>query len=212
MPQPAGEREGLCRSLSCQSCVRLRIRRCRELDRSGMSFEMSAHKSTLSRCWFHSPSRRQRKARGRPVSIPPGAVHAGKGAQGGRPVSPQAWRLAVIMGRAFPPMSDSCDSLSPFQDGFRVRQTQGMGHDSRLNEHTKGGRKVGEGAKGRGERTSSDEDLNPVPDSLPADGADSQGLAALKAGAMSALEDQFDLVVDADRAGDALLHLAVAAL
>lgn len=135
----------------------------------------------------------------------------GKEHRAGGPFPHKLGGSLSLWGERFP-MSDSCDSLSPFQDGFRVRQTQGMGHDSRLNEHTKGGRKVGEGAKGRGERTSSDEDLNPVPDSLPADGADSQGLAALKAGAMSALEDQFDLVVDADRAGDALLHLAVAAL
>lgn len=65
---------------------------------------------------------------------------------------------------------------------------------------------------GREASVSLDKDLDPLPDSLPADGADSEGCAAVWARAMSTLEDQFDLVVDADGAGDALLHLPVAAL
>lgn len=65
---------------------------------------------------------------------------------------------------------------------------------------------------GREASVSLDEDLNPLPDRLPADGADSEGCAAVWARAMSTLEDQFDLVIDANGAGDALLHLSVAVL
>lgn len=61
-------------------------------------------------------------------------------------------------------------------------------------------------------RVASDEDLDPLPDGLPADGADVEGCAALGTGAVATLEDQLDLVVNADGAGDALLHLTVAAL
>lgn len=56
------------------------------------------------------------------------------------------------------------------------------------------------------------EQLNPLADGLTADGAGLQRGAALDAGGVSALEDQFDVVVDADRAGDPLLHLPVARL
>lgn len=65
---------------------------------------------------------------------------------------------------------------------------------------------------GREASISLDKDLNPLPDSLPADGADSKGCTAVWARAMSTLEDQFDLVVDANGAGDALFHLPVAVL
>lgn len=65
---------------------------------------------------------------------------------------------------------------------------------------------------GREASVSLDKDLNPLPDSLPADGAHSKGCAAVWARAMSTLEDQFDLVIDANRAGDALFHLPVAIL
>lgn len=65
---------------------------------------------------------------------------------------------------------------------------------------------------GREASVSLDEDLNPLADSLPADGADSEGCAAVWARAMSTLEYQFDLVIDANRAGDALFHLPVAVL
>lgn len=54
--------------------------------------------------------------------------------------------------------------------------------------------------------------LNPLADGLSADGAGLQRGAALNAGGVSALEDQFDVVVDADGAGDALLHLPVTRL
>lgn len=59
---------------------------------------------------------------------------------------------------------------------------------------------------------SSDEQLDPLPDGLPADGAGLERGAAVDAGGVSALEDQLDVVVDADGAGDALLHLSVAGL
>lgn len=65
---------------------------------------------------------------------------------------------------------------------------------------------------GREASASLDEDLDPLADGLPADGADGEGCAAVRAGAVAALEHQFDLVVDADRAGDALFHLPVAVL
>jgi len=65
---------------------------------------------------------------------------------------------------------------------------------------------------GREASISLDKDRNPLPDSLPADGADSEGCAAVWARAMSTLEDQFDLVINANRAGDALFHLPVAVL
>lgn len=71
---------------------------------------------------------------------------------------------------------------------------------------------VKEVGTGREASVSLDKDLNPLPDSLPADGAHSKSCAAVWARAMSALEDQFDLVIDANRAGDALLHLPVAVL
>lgn len=56
------------------------------------------------------------------------------------------------------------------------------------------------------------EQLNPLADGLPADGAGLERGAALDAGGVSALEDQFDVVVDADGAGDPLLHLTVSRL
>lgn len=54
--------------------------------------------------------------------------------------------------------------------------------------------------------------LNPLADGLSADGAGLERGAALDAGGVSALEDQFDVVVDADGAGDSLLHLPVSRL
>lgn len=65
---------------------------------------------------------------------------------------------------------------------------------------------------GREASISLDKDLDPLLDSLPADGADGKGCAAVWARAVSALEDQFDLVIEANRAGDALFHLPVAVL
>lgn len=54
--------------------------------------------------------------------------------------------------------------------------------------------------------------MDALPDGLAADGAGLERGAAVDAGGMSALEHQLDVVVDADGAGDALLHLAVAGL
>lgn len=54
--------------------------------------------------------------------------------------------------------------------------------------------------------------LNPLADGLSADGAGLERGAALDAGGVSTLEDQFDVVVDADGAGDSLLHLPVSRL
>lgn len=59
---------------------------------------------------------------------------------------------------------------------------------------------------------SSDKQLDPLTDGLPADRAGLECSAAVDAGGVSALEDQLDVVVDADGAGDPLLHLAVARL
>lgn len=56
------------------------------------------------------------------------------------------------------------------------------------------------------------EQLNALADGLSADGAGLQRGAALNAGGVAALEDQFDVVVDADGACDPLLHLPVARL
>lgn len=56
----------------------------------------------------------------------------------------------------------------------------------------------------------SDEELDPFADGLPADGAGFESGTAVDAGGVAALEHQLDLVVDADGAGDALLHLPVA--
>lgn len=58
----------------------------------------------------------------------------------------------------------------------------------------------------------SDEQLDALSDGLPADRAGLERGAAVDAGGVAALEDQLDLVVDADGAGDALLHLPVARL
>lgn len=58
----------------------------------------------------------------------------------------------------------------------------------------------------------SDEQLDPLADGLSADGAGFEGGAAVDAGGVAALEHQLDVVVDADGAGDALLHLPVARL
>lgn len=58
----------------------------------------------------------------------------------------------------------------------------------------------------------SDEQLDPLADGLAADGAGLERGAAVDAGGVSALEDQLDLVVDADGAGDSLLHLPEAGL
>ena len=61
-------------------------------------------------------------------------------------------------------------------------------------------------------RTSSDEQLDPLADGLPADRAGLERGAAVDAGGVSALEDQLDVVVDADGAGDSLFHLPIAGL
>lgn len=66
--------------------------------------------------------------------------------------------------------------------------------------------------RGGGSEASSDKDLDPLPDGLAADGAHGEGGAAVWARAVATLEHQLDLVVDADGAGDPLLHLPVAAL
>lgn len=58
----------------------------------------------------------------------------------------------------------------------------------------------------------SDEELDPLADGLAADGAGFEGGAAVDAGGVATLEDQLDVVVDADGTGDALLHLTVAGL
>lgn len=62
------------------------------------------------------------------------------------------------------------------------------------------------------ERPASNKDLNPFTDGLSADRADGQGRAALQARAVTALEDQLDVVIDTDGARDALFHLPVAVL
>ena len=62
------------------------------------------------------------------------------------------------------------------------------------------------------EQRSSDEQLDALADGLPADGARLECGAAVDAGGVATLEHQLDLVVDADGAGDALLHLTVAGL
>lgn len=58
----------------------------------------------------------------------------------------------------------------------------------------------------------SDKQLDPLADGLPADRAGLERCAAVDAGGVSALEDQLDVVVDTDGAGDSLLHLTVARL
>lgn len=63
----------------------------------------------------------------------------------------------------------------------------------------------------RGQK-SSDEQLDALADGLAADGAGLERGTAVDAGGVSALEDQLDVVVDADWAGDPLLHLTVARL
>ncbi len=64
----------------------------------------------------------------------------------------------------------------------------------------------------RSKRRASDEQLDPLADGLPADGAGFERGAAVDAGGVAALEHQLDVVVDADGAGDALLHLSVTRL
>lgn len=56
------------------------------------------------------------------------------------------------------------------------------------------------------------EDLDAVADGLAADGAGAERRAARRARAVATLEHEADVAVDANRAGDALLHLPVAAL
>lgn len=58
----------------------------------------------------------------------------------------------------------------------------------------------------------SDKQLDPLADGLPADRAGLERRAAVDAGGVSALENQLDVVVDTDGAGDSLLHLTVARL
>lgn len=69
---------------------------------------------------------------------------------------------------------------------------------------------AGAGALRETGRRRSDEQLDALADGLPADGAGLERRAAVDAGGVSALEDQLDVVVDADGAGDPLLHLPVA--
>lgn len=59
---------------------------------------------------------------------------------------------------------------------------------------------------------SSDKQLDPLADGLSADGAGFERGAAVDAGGVAALEHQLDVVIDADGARDALLHLPVARL
>lgn len=56
----------------------------------------------------------------------------------------------------------------------------------------------------------SNEELDPLSDALPAYGTGFESGAALHAGGVAALKHELDLVVDADGASDALLHLPVA--
>lgn len=72
----------------------------------------------------------------------------------------------------------------------------------------RGSRPWGEKAR----EQSSNKDVYPFPDSLSADGADGEGRAALQAGPVPTLEDQFDLVVDTNGTCDPFFHLAVAIL
>lgn len=59
---------------------------------------------------------------------------------------------------------------------------------------------------------SSDKQLDPLADGLPADRAGLKRGAAVDAGGVPALEDQLDVVIDADGTGHPLLHLTVAGL
>lgn len=61
-------------------------------------------------------------------------------------------------------------------------------------------------------RGRSDEQLDALADGLPADGAGLESRAAVHTGGVSTLKDKLDVVVDADGAGDPLLHLPVARL
>lgn len=56
----------------------------------------------------------------------------------------------------------------------------------------------------------SDIELDPLADALAAYGAGLEGGAALHAGGVAALKHELDVVVDANGASDALLHLPVA--
>lgn len=56
----------------------------------------------------------------------------------------------------------------------------------------------------------SDKKLDPFADALAAYGAGLEGGAALHAGGVATLKHKLDVVVDADGASDALLHLPVA--
>lgn len=58
----------------------------------------------------------------------------------------------------------------------------------------------------------SDKKLDPLADALAAYGAGLEGGAALHAGGMAALKHELNVVVDADRASDTLLHLPIARL
>lgn len=62
------------------------------------------------------------------------------------------------------------------------------------------------------DRGSSDKELDPLADGLSADRAGLERGTAVDAGGVSTLEDQLDVVVNADGAGDPLLHLPVARL
>lgn len=55
----------------------------------------------------------------------------------------------------------------------------------------------------------SDKELDPFTDALAANGAGLEGRATLHAGGVAALKHELDMVVDADGASDALLHLPV---
>lgn len=92
--------------------------------------------------------------------------------------------------------------------GGKVRQsfykTRGGGQLEKKN--------AGRGSGARRGAARLHEDLDAVADGLAADGAGAERGAAGRARAVAALEHEADVAVDADRAGDALLHLPIAAL
>lgn len=128
--------------------------------------------------------------------------------------APSGWR-AVVLGKRPPP--PAVKYLLPQQNG-PSHSAPGPAGSAQVGTRRRapGSRRQAAGSENlfikRGRAGPSDEDLDAVTDGLAADGASAERRTTGCARAVAALEHEADVAVDADRAGDSLLHLPVAAL